>query len=381
LFSSLFVSVLFTPKTSPIANDIIFRGLLLTTWQKMLIRPSAPLVEAVKIVDSGGGQIAIVTDGNNRLLGVITDANIREALLAGKDFNSPCSIAMTATPIAINVVSDFEDRLDVMRGHHISQLPLIDDEGRVVDVALLMEMVSPQSIPNPVMIMAGGLGSRLGHLTTAVPKPLLNVGSRPLLETILHQAIDQGFREFFFSVNYKAEMIINHFGDGSRWGVEIKYLREQALLGTAGSLSMLPKGLDKNIIVINGDILTKVDFRRMLSMHSLNKAELTVAVKESTHTVPYGVVEIGRNSMITSFREKPTQTYFINAGMYVISPAALAHVPSNTYFDIPSLLEVLFQNRMGISAFPIREYWLDIGKMQDYEQANLEFDNYFPSDP
>lgn len=343
----------------------------------MLISPEAPLVEAVKIVDSGGGQIAIVVDADNRLLGVITDANIREALLLGRDFNSQCSIAMTGTPIALNVTSTFEDRLDVMRGRHISQLPLLDDAGRVVDVALLIEMVSPQTIPNPVMIMAGGLGSRLGHLTSNTPKPLLKVGSRPLLETILHQTIDQGFRKFYFSVNYKADMIMDYFGDGSRWGVQITYLRERERLGTAGSLSMLPKDLSQDIVVMNGDILTKVDFRRMFSVHALNRAIMTVGVKESTHTVPYGVVEIDGSSRITSFKEKPAHSYFINAGMYIVSPRALAHVPTEIYFDIPSLVEQLIANGEAITAFPIREYWLDIGMMKDYDQANVDFDSHF----
>lgn len=347
----------------------------------MLIQPDAPLVEAVRIIDSGGGQIAIVVDQDLKLQGVITDANIREALLLGKDFSQPCSIAMTGSPIFLNVVSSFEDRLDVMRGRHISQLPLVDDDGRVVDVALLIEMVSVQRVPNPVMIMAGGLGSRLGQLTSQTPKPLLKVGSRPLLETILHQAIEQGFHEFYFSVNYKAEMIQDHFGDGSLWGIKIHYLHESERLGTAGALSMLPKTLGQDIVVINGDILTKVDFRRMLSVHSLHKAKLTVGVKESKHTIPYGVVEIDSNSRITSFKEKPAYSYFINAGMYVIAPEMLTEIPERTYFDAPSLVEAIMNRGETIVAFPIREYWLDIGMLKDYDQANLEFDAHFVRDP
>jgi dTDP-glucose pyrophosphorylase len=346
----------------------------------MLIRPAAPLVDAVKIVDSGGGQIAIVVDHNDLLLGVITDANIREALLSGKDFTKPCAAAMTETPIALHVTSNRDERLDVMRGRHVSQLPLIDDSGRVVEVALLMDMVSEEPLPNAVVIMAGGLGARLQPLTANTPKPLLKVGTRPLLETIIHQLIDQGFREIYLSVNYKAAMIMDHFGDGSKWGIKIRYLHERDRLGTAGALSMLPKHIDRDILVMNGDILTKVDFRRMMSMHSISKAALTVAVKEYTHVVPYGVVEFDQDSMINSFREKPIHTHFINAGIYVVAPPSLQHVPSNTYFDIPSLVERLIAEGDKISAFPIREYWLDIGMMKDYDQANIEFDSHFTSD-
>ena len=331
----------------------------------------------MKIIDSGGGQIAIVVDETDLLLGVITDADLRKALLRDVDFQGPCSAIMTAAPLSLHMSSNNSERLEMMRGHHIAQIPIVDDGGHVVDVALLMEIVAPEPIPNPVVIMAGGLGSRLGQLTSNTPKPLLKVGKRPLLETIVHQLIDHGFHDFYISVNYRADMIIEHFGDGSRWGISIKYLIENKRLGTAGALSMLPKDINTDVVVMNGDILTKIDLRQMLAVHRSDQRSLTVAVKDYVHTVPYGVVKFDDDSGITAFEEKPDHRCFINAGIYVISPEAVHRIPTNQYYDMPSLFDVIKSEGRRISAFPIREYWLDIGVTKDFDLANRDYDSHF----
>lgn len=349
----------------------------MTSWRDMTIRPEAPLVEAIKIIDSGGGQIAIVVGESDRLEGVVTDADIRKAILRGSNFQEPCTTYMTATPIVMKPTASKAEMVAVMRRRHIRQLPLVDDTGRVVDVVLLSDVVATDLLPNPVVLMAGGLGSRLGALTTHMPKPMLPVGMRPLLETILLQLIDQGFHKFYFSVNYKAELIMDHFGDGSRWDVTIDYLREKERLGTGGALRLLPPGLTHEILVMNGDILTKVDMRQMLAMHNTTGAGLTVAVKDYVFNVPYGVVSIDDHGLITSFREKPSHRFFVNAGIYVLSQHVLKFVPPEGKFDLPSLFEPLAESKIPVASFPIREYWMDIGLPTDYERASAEYDIHF----
>ena len=335
------------------------------------------LVEAARVIDSGGGQIAIVADETRKLLGTVTDADLRKALLNGRDFTLPCSEFMSRTPISLPEGSTREKCKDLMRHRHIGQLPLIDEEGRVVDVVLMTEMYLPDSQPNAVVIMAGGLGSRLKQLTANKPKPLLDVGGRPLLETIITQLIDQGFSRFFLSVNYKAEMIIKHFGDGSSLGVDIRYIREKKRLGTAGALHLLPKDIQEDIIVMNGDILSKIDLRRMLLFHRRSGAVATMAVKDFDLTVPYGVVEIDNQNRIQSLIEKPSQRYFINAGIYALSPRILSHIPEGEFFDMPSLFNRCNDHQEKACAYPLREYWIDIGHMKDFEQANFEYDQHF----
>lgn len=347
-------------------------------WEAMLVRPDSTIVEAIKIIDSGGGQIAIIVDDDRHLVGVFTDADVRKAIVRNVPLDGPCSAVMTSTPIVLNVNSSRGERLELMRRRHVRQLPLVDDDNRLVDVVLLMDLVAPEPLPNPVVLMAGGLGSRLGELTHDTPKPLLHVGDRPLLETILLQLVEQGFERFFLSVNYKAEMIVEHFGDGSQWGVDIRYLHERERLGTAGALHLLPEGISENVLVMNGDILTKVDLRHMLTTHKVSEASLTMAVKDYALKVPYGVVDVDSQSTILSFREKPSHRFFVNAGIYVISPQLLPKIPSNRYFDMPSLFELLKRDGQKMSAFPIREYWLDIGQPKDYEQANIEYEIHFP---
>lgn len=347
-------------------------------WADMAVRPDTTLLEAIRIIDAGGGQIALVLDDDKKLLGVITDADIRKAIVRGIALENSCSSVMTTSPVTLNVSTTRDERLALMRQRHIRQLPIVDAENRLADVALLMDLVSPETQSNPVVIMAGGLGSRLGSLTQNAPKPLLPVGSKPILETIVDQLSLQGFRRFYFAINFKAEMIEDHFGDGSAWNVEINYLRERKRLGTGGALHLLPEGIEDDILVMNGDILTKVDFMQMLATHKLAKAALTMGVKHYSLPIPYGVVEIDdNNQQITSLREKPEYSFFVNGGMYVVAPRALRHIPADQYFDMPSLFEALKSNDEIATAFPIREYWLDIGQPNDYERANAEFDHHF----
>ena len=342
-------------------------------WRTFLVSPKTSLVDAARIIDGGGGQIAVVVDEGTRLLGTITDADLRRALLNGQDFRCPCSDFMSKRPISLPQGSTREKCITTMLDCHIGHLPLVDESGRVVDVVLLAELYLAASQPNSVVIMAGGLGTRLAELTHKTPKPMLEIGGRPLLATLIALLKDQGFRHFYISLNYKAEVITEYFGDGSRFGVDIEYLREKRRLGTAGSLYLLPKDIKHDVVVMNGDVLSKVDVRKMLAFHRRAEAAATMAVKTFDMTVPYGVVNIGDASTIESIEEKPKQSYFINAGIYAVSPSVLNILPPNQFLDTPSLFDLCRHARHRICAYPLREYWIDIGHMDTFQQANFEF--------
>jgi NDP-sugar pyrophosphorylase family protein len=266
--------------------------------------------------------------------------------------------------------------LHLMRQKSIKQLPLLDDGGQLVGVETFDELLEAPNYPNPVLIMAGGLGERLGPLTRERPKPMLSVGGRPLLETIVRNVVQQGFRNIFISVNYKAEMIVDHFGDGAALGASIQYVHETERLGTAGALGMLPAPPDLPLVVTNGDILTTINYGALLDFHNGTPAEATMAVREHKVHVPYGVVSSSEGYLQT-IREKPTESWFVSAGIYVIGRAAFDQVERGVRIDMPAVLERIVANKGRVAIYPIREYWLDIGRMEDFEQAHAEFHEVF----
>jgi NDP-sugar pyrophosphorylase family protein len=245
----------------------------------------------------------------------------------------------------------------------------------VVGLESMMDLLAREALPNAVVLMAGGRGQRLKPLTDLCPKPLLRIGDKPILEIILENFVSQGFRNFFISVNYMAEKVEGHFGDGARFGANITYLRENEPLGTAGALTMLPE-LDLPFLVMNGDLLTKVNFAHLLDFHTEKKAAATMCVRPYTSQIPYGVVHVDEHKLVR-IEEKPTQTVFVNAGIYALSPQALAHIPVGRPFDMPALFESLMAKGQKTLAFPVREYWIDIGRVGDYEQAQTDYTRHF----
>ncbi len=345
-------------------------------WKKILISPDTPLVGAIDIIDALGLQIALVINENGQLLGTVTDGDIRRAILKKLGLDTPVSQIMNHQPHFIDRNTSRENALLLMKNKKIRQIPVLDDDNRVVGLEIADELLKPALRDNWVILMAGGLGKRLQPLTESCPKPLLKVGSKPVLETVLESFIEQGFRHFYIAVNYKAEMIIQHFGDGSQWDVEIKYLYERQQLGTAGALSLLPSQPDHPLLLMNGDILTKINFGQLLDFHQKNLTSATICIKEQYSQIPYGVVTIQQNRL-QQIDEKPLQHFFINAGLYVLNPEIIDLIPSNTYFDIPELISILMLKGQEIAVFPIREYWIDIGHIDDYEKANNEFAEVF----
>jgi NDP-sugar pyrophosphorylase family protein len=262
--------------------------------------------------------------------------------------------------------------LKLMREKKIHQMPLLDDLGRVVDVLTVDDMIGAHQKPNAVVIMAGGLGTRLHPLTQDTPKPMLKVGGKPILETIIQSFVDQGFVNFFVSLNYKAEVITNYFGDGSQLGATINYLHEKSRLGTAGGLSLLPQNIHAPIIVMNGDLLTRISVEALLDFHEHESAVATMVVREDHYQVPYGVVEVD-GTQIIGVEEKPIQRHLVNAGIYVISQTGLEDIPNETFYDMPTHFAKLSANGHRTAAFPLHEYWVDIGRLDELERAQREW--------
>jgi len=254
----------------------------MSNWRDALVSSSTSLRQTIEAITNGNLQIALVVDANNKLLGTVTDGDIRKAILAGKDLDITAEEAMRREPITSAAKTPRAAILKLMREKRIHQMPLLDDLGRVVDVLTVDDMIGAHQKPNAVVIMAGGLGTRLHPLTQDTPKPMLKVGGKPILETIIQSFVDQGFVNFFVSLNYKAEVITNYFGDGSQLGATINYLHEKSRLGTAGGLSLLPQNIHAPIIVMNGDLLTRISVEALLDFHERESAVATMVVRETT---------------------------------------------------------------------------------------------------
>jgi dTDP-glucose pyrophosphorylase len=346
------------------------------SWRRAIVGAQATVGEAIAAIESGSMQVALVLDGENRLLGVVTDGDIRRGLLRGIPLSGRAADVMNRTPVSAPASLSREERLHLMRQKSIKQLPLLDGGGQLIGVETFDELLEAPHYPNSVLIMAGGLGERLGVLTRDVPKPMLNVGGRPLLETIVRNVVQQGFRNIFISVNYKAETIQDHFGDGSAFSAAIHYLQETERLGTAGALGLFPEPPDLPVVVTNGDILTTINYGALLDFHNGTSAEATMAVREHKVHVPYGVVSTSEGYLQT-IREKPTESWFVSAGIYVIGRNVFDHVERGVPIDMPAVLERVVANKGRVAIYPIREYWLDIGRMEDFEQAHAEFHEVF----
>ncbi|WP_317964085.1 nucleotidyltransferase family protein [Methylocaldum szegediense] len=340
-------------------------------WKVVAVSPDASMKETLAAIDKGAMQIALVVDGDDHLLGTVTDGDIRRALLRGETMETPTQKFMNTNPYTGLVDEDKEIWQRTMQRHSLRHLPLLDSTGRICGLVSYVPPAEPLR-ENPVVLMAGGLGTRLRPLTDAQPKPLLKIGEKPILETIIENFVTQGFYRFYICLNYKGDMIRGHFGDGRRWGAQITYIEERQRMGTAGALSLLPEPPDRPFFVMNGDLLTKVDFVRLLQFHQRNHAAATLCVREHTDTVPYGVVQLDGYE-VKSLIEKPTQRYYVNAGIYVLDPEVVRRIPDGGYYDMPILINDLLRDERPIYSFPLREYWIDIGRMGDFEQAQTDY--------
>ncbi|WP_428623814.1 nucleotidyltransferase family protein [Sedimenticola sp.] len=345
-------------------------------WKKSLVGADASLRNAIQAINDAATQIALIVDDQMRLLGTLSDGDVRRALLGGATLETPVNTIMHKNPTVARISDDRAARLEIMHRKVIHQLPIVDTDGIIIGLEVIDEFLGKPDRTEWVVIMAGGPGSRLKELTRDKPKPMLDVGPRPLLESIVGAFSSQGFRNIYLAVNYKAEQIEEHFGDGKNFGVDIQYLREQDRLGTAGPLSLLPSTPTEPIIVTNADLLTREDFGFMLDRHTQCQAQATMAVREYEIQVPFGVVCID-DEKISGIEEKPIQRFLVSAGMYVLAPEVVELVPKNTYFDMPALFEEVIRRGYHTRYHLVDGYWLDIGRPDDYHRANDEYHKVF----
>ena len=340
----------------------------------LCVSPDAPIREAIARLDRNRRGIVLVVDEHVRLLGTTTDGDIRRAILANIDLEQPVRLLLDrkagtrfATPVTAAVGADDATYVALLKQHNILHLPLVDAQHRVAGLVTMDELLSGQPLPLRAVVMAGGKGSRLHPLTEETPKPMLRVGDRPVLEIIISQLRDAGIKQVKVTTHHHSDKIEAHFGDGKDFGIELSYVEEDRPLGTAGGLGLL-EAVKETTLVINGDILTQVDFRAMLAYHREHQAELTVAVRQYDIKVPYGVIECD-GPMVRGVSEKPVVGLFVNAGIYLLEPSVCRLVPNGERFDMTDLIQRALQAGRPVVSFPIREYWLDIGQPVDYEQA------------
>ncbi|TDL51809.1 CBS domain-containing protein [Paenibacillus dendritiformis] len=343
-------------------------------WKKLWVSADTSIFQVIEKIDLSGLQIALVVDGEHRLLGTVTDGDVRRGILRGVSLQSPVTEIMNENPVVARFSDSRQSIFMLMKKKQLRQIPVVDDEGRLARIELMDNFIEKKQYSNPIVLMAGGLGTRLRPLTDDCPKPLLKLGDKPILELIIENFMEYGFHNYFISVNYHADMIKEYFGDGSKWGIGITYINESERLGTAGALSYLSDmGITEPFFVMNGDLLTKVNFDRLLEYHIENKAMATMGVREFEYQVPYGVVRTSDYKLL-GIEEKPVQRYFINGGLYVLQPETLQFIPKGSYYDMPELFQKLIENHYETTVFPIREYWIDIGRMDDFKRANFDLE-------
>jgi dTDP-glucose pyrophosphorylase len=341
-------------------------------WKSVAVRPNTSFESAIQTLDKGGLRIVLVTDDYDRLLGTVTDGDVRRALLRKVVMSTPVREVMWPTPLVAELHWTHEQTMSTMENKGLLQLPVVDSEGHVIGIETLHDMSQKRRRDNPVFLMAGGFGTRLRPLTYDCPKPMLKIGDKPILEMILQGFIDEGFHHFYISTHYLPDVIRNHFGDGSNWNVSIEYLHEESPLGTGGALGLLPQDkIDSPIFLMNGDLLTRVDLRSLLEFHLRYPASATVCAREYESQVPYGVIQ-SEGHHIVQIVEKPVQRFFINAGIYILSPEFIRRVAKGERVDMPTLLEREINEGRNVNMFPVHEHWMDVGRLDDFNKAQEE---------
>ena len=341
--------------------------------ESLLLSPGDTVQKALENIEEGAVGATLVVDKGRQLIGIVTDGDLRRAILKGVKMSDGVErllesrIGQYKEPTVAPVGTASEEILQVMKDKGLRQIPLLDPEGRVVELVLLEELVAERPLPLSAVVMAGGFGMRLRPLTKNVPKPMLPLNGRPMMEHTIEHLRKGGITQIYVTTHYKPEIIAEHFQDGRDFGVHIKYVNEKCPLGTAGALGLIDKP-DRTSLVINGDILTQVNFRAMLDFHRDHSSVFTLGMRKYDFQVPYGVAEMeGVN--IVGFVEKPEYTYFVNSGIYLLEPEVYDYITKDDAIDMTDLIDKLLQEGKDVVGFPIQEYWLDIGQPGDYQQA------------
>lgn len=349
---------------------------MMTDLKKMTVSAEASLRRVMEVIDSGARQIALVTDDSGVLVATVTDGDVRRGLLKGLGMDAPVSEIMHRNPTTLLKGANAASAQRLMRERGLNHIPVVDPDGRLVALALREGMTGVEPRPTRVILMAGGLGMRLRPLTETVPKPMIPVGDKPLLERIVTRFQDQGFSRFTLSLNYLGEVIRDHFGDGKALGVEIDYVEETKRMGTGGALSLMGDRPDAPFVVMNGDILTTTSFGAMMDFHNETGSTATICAREFNMQVPYGVLNTEGTTLV-SMAEKPVHTHLVNAGIYALSPVVFDFITEGEPLDMPDLIDRVKDAGHKVSVFPVREYWMDIGRIEDLDRARAEYETVF----
>lgn len=340
-------------------------------YKKLFISKNTSIFKALKIISDGKIKLAIIVDNKDRLLGTITDGDIRRGILNGMKLNDPILSIYNPNPIFSKGDQSSEELVKIALSNDIYQIPIVDNDLRVIDIIFFGDLIKKKKKKNFVFILAGGLGSRLMPLTKDIPKPMLDIGSKPILQIIIESFREQGFINFKIFVNYKSHVIKNFFLDGKKFGVNIKYIEEKKRLGTAGPLALVDKTPTNPFFVINADVITNLNYGSMLEFHKKNNSKATMCTHRQSFELPYGEVEIF-NENIKSIEEKPTYFFSVNTGIYILNPEILTHIPKK-FYNMTTLFNKLIEKKLKVISFPLQEYWLDIGTKESYQKVNKDF--------
>lgn len=341
--------------------------------KKISVCKKTTIKDAINIFGTYEGlRMVIVVDDDKKFLGVLTDPDIRRGLVRGLTLENTIENIFQKNPITANINDNKQKLIELSAKHNIYEIPILDDNGHVIDIKSISNLLKSNQYDNKIIIMAGGLGKRLRPLTNHIPKPMLKVGSKPILHIILDRVKMQGFKKIIICVNYKHHVIENYFKDGSKFDLEIEYIKENIALGTAGALGLINNIGDKPFVVMNGDILSDINFLNMINFHNENFADATMGVREFNYQVPYGVIDIDKNCKVKNIIEKPIKKFLVSAGIYILNPNVLEIIPKNIFLDMPNLFDLLIDRKQKVYSHLINEYWIDIGRHEEYERAHME---------
>ena len=337
--------------------------------RSLCVDASVRVIDALAVLEETHREIVLVIDIDGRLRGTVTDGDIRRATLRGLGPEANVQVIMFHSPAVADSAMSARVQMQLMKSRRILQLPIVDATGRLVDLVLFSEIVQGDPPADKAVVMAGGKGSRLRPLTHDIPKPLLPVGEKPILETIVDQLADSGIADIYLITHYKAEMIEEHFARLNYPGCELHFVYEAESLGTAGGLGLVRDELDSPFLVMNADIISRMSFKDMLRYHVDSGAQMTVATKIQKMKIPYGVVETNGQGRIEAFVEKPSMYFTFNIGVYAVAPEVMDKVPRQGGMDMPDLIRDLIEADCAVNEYAVKDYWIDIGRMADYERA------------
>ncbi len=349
---------------------------MITNIKNIIVNKNISIIDVLKIIDISATQLALVVDKNDKLIGTISDGDIRRAILNGISLTGSIENVYFKTPTVANINDSRDEIINICTTKKIHQIPVIDNDGNIIGLEILDELIKKDTKTNRVVLMVGGLGTRLRPLTDKTPKPMLHVGGKPILQTIVEKFASYGFVNIIMCVNYKSNVIQDYFGDGNNLGVNIEYILEDKRMGTAGALSLIKNKLNEAFFVMNGDLLTNVNFEHLFTSHVQENSMATMCVREYDFQVPYGVVNIA-DKKVSSIIEKPIYNFFVSAGIYMLNPECLEHIPKGEFYDMPTLFDKLIKLNKNTTSFHLKEYWLDIGRLEEYEKANREYFDVF----